>query len=156
MGGRLAAVSLSCSHDVFSSICASLSNWSYVLIQARMPYAETHTAKLWLSLSIPGNQRQKCVMCCSEFLSVINSVSNVATEVKQDDLQSVRQIVKIALFCTFRIPETYSSCLVIFICLSQWWQIKRKKITQQNLPGILVNFSVSRDLSWRRCFPFHS
>lgn len=40
---RLAAVSVRCSHELFSSFCMSLSYWSYVLVQAKIHYAKTHT-----------------------------------------------------------------------------------------------------------------
>lgn len=55
---RLAAVSVRCSHESF---CMPLSYWSYVLVQAKIHYAETHVAMLWLYLSITGKKHQ--IMC---------------------------------------------------------------------------------------------
>lgn len=64
----LAAVSVRCSHELFSHCCMSLSYWSYVLVQAKLHYAETHMAMLWLYLSVTGKRHQ--IMCDALFLVI--------------------------------------------------------------------------------------
>lgn len=62
---------LSAAHMIYFHLLVCLSNWSYVVAQAKIHYSETHMVTLWLSLSITGNHQRMCdvfwVLLCHKF-----------------------------------------------------------------------------------------